>query len=646
MFRFFKKNREAVKKYLLIFFLGIVSLGMVITLAPISGGDTTQMQGNVLASIDGAQITTQDLQRNVQAQLRNSPLGSDPRFLARVANTTLDEMVIERAIDVQARKLGVQITEQELVEALQGIPWLYSDGKFIGIDAYQTQIQEQTGMTVPQFEAQLRRRMLFDKVRSIVVDPAAVTPVEVHEEFLRRNAKAKVEYVVFDPTQFLKSVEVTPDALEAYFKKDPARYKVPEQRQVRYVLIDPDHVRSAVRLDDATLKQYYSQHLSDYRVPERVKVAHILFKTTGKSANEVTTIENTARQVLSQIKSGADFAEMARKYSEDTPNAQSGGELGWVVRNQTVKEFESAAFSMKPGQVSDLVKTTYGIHIIKLEDKQSAHLQTFDEVKGQTRREVEQQQLAAAQQSLARQIVNELKANPKEDLESAARKLGLEARETPLFNYNDVLPDFGKSDTFSSLAFQLRPGEVGEPIGLPKGLAVIQLVQAVPEHVPTLDEVRGRVSLHYRDDQSKTLASEKAKEFAAKVKGADFKKVAKDEGLEVKESNDFTRQDSAAANIPGSALTAAFTLDPGQMSDVVPVGQLRVVFRVLSHTPANESDFASQQTGLADELLERKRAVAFEIYQQNLKEQLIRSGELKMNDAAMKQFLAQYQSRG
>ena len=637
MFRLFSKSRRIVYKWILAAFLFVMALGMVITLTPLGGGDTTQMQANVLASVDGANITTQDLRQGIDSRLRNTPLAYQSQLVPRIAQGVLDQMVIDRAMIKQARKLGIEITQQELLQALQGIPGLYDNGKFIGMDAYENQLGAQ-GLTVGQFEAQLRQQLLFDKVRNVITDGVVVTPAEVHEEFVKRNAKAKIEYVVFDPSQFLKSVQVTPAALDAFFKKSPERYKAPQQRRVRYVLIDADRVRAEVKVDEAALRQYYGQHLSDYRVPDRVKVAHILFKTTGKNPAEVSTIEKTAQDVLAQVKSGADFGDLAKQHSEDT-SAQSGGEIGWIVRKQTVKEFEDAAFSMKPREVR-LVKTIYGVHIIKVEDKQSAHLQSLDEVKDAIRAELEKQKLAAAEESLADRFEREVKA--KKDFQAAARELGLEARETPLFKYNQSIPDFGNSEAFQSLAFQLPQGDVGQPISVPKGLAVIQAAEVVPEHVPTLDEVRARVEQDYRAEQSRVLASEKAKQFAAAARSGDFKKIAKTERLDVKESKDFTQQDSVSETIPASAVAAAFTLAPGQTSDPVTAGTNSVVFHVLSHTPPSEADFAAQQGQIAEELLGRKREVAFEIYQQNLKQWLLQSKELKMNDAAMKQFLASY----
>ena len=643
MYRFFKRNREAVKKYLLIFFLSIVSIGMVITLAPINTGDTSRAESNVLASIGGSNITTTDLQRTVQMRFRNSPQMNESKMIPMVAGSLLDEMVLQRALMSQAKKMGIEVSDAELGQTLQSIPWLMQNGSFIGMDRYQDVIYQQTGMSVPEFEAGLRDKLLQDKIRGVVTDGVEVPPQEVLEEFQHRNARAKIEYVLFDPSQFIKTVPVSPEALEAFFKRDPDRYKLPEQRKVRYVLIDPDHVRGLVKVTDEEARQYYTQHLSDYRISDRVKVAHILFKTAGKAPAEAATIEKKARDVLNQIKGGANFADLAKKYSEDT-SASNGGELGWVVRGQTVKEFEDTAFSMKPGQVSDLIKTVYGIHILKLEDKQMAHLQSFGEVKDSILVELEKQRVADAQEKLADDLLRGLRLKP-DAFEDVVRKAGLEPQMSPLFRYGQAVADLGSGDAFENLTFQLHKGEVGTPISVPKGQAIIQLVDIVPEHVPTLEEVRARAEEDFRAEQSKVLAEDKAKQFAAKVKTGDFAKIAKADGLTAKESKDFTQQDSIEGVGSGSQLSAAFTLNPGQTSDVISLRANSVVFRVVSHTPANDAEFASQRDRIAEELLDRKRSLAFELYRQNLKLQLMQSGELKMNAGTLKQFIALYQNK-
>jgi len=640
MYRFFKRNREAVKKYLLVFFLSVVSIGMVITLAPIPTGDTSRAESNVLASIGGLNITTTDLQRTIQTRFRNTQ-GNQARIIPAVAGSVLDEMILQQALISQAKKMGIEVSDAELEQTLQSIPWLMQGGSFVGMDRYQDMIFQQTGMSVVEFEAELRSRLLQDKIRSVVTDGVQVSPQEVREEFQRRNTKAKIEYVLFDPSQFIKAVQISSEALEGFFKKDPARYKVPEERKVNYVLITPDDVKGRVKVADEEARLYYTQHLADYRIPNRVKVAQILFKTAGKTPAEVAAIEKKAQDVLNQIRGGADFAEMAKKDSEDA-TAADGGELGWLVRGQA--DFENTAFSLQPGQVSNVVRTDSGIHIIKVEDKQTAHLQTFGEVKGAIIDDLEKQRIADTQEKLASDLVSELKLKPGA-FEQVARQGGLGPKVSPLFRYGQAVPDLGNGDTFENLAFQLRKGEVGTPISVPKGQAIIQLADIVPEHVPTLEEVRARVEEDYRAQQSRVLAAEKAKQFAAQVKKGDFAKIAKTDGLTGKESKDFTQQDFVEGVGSGSQLSSAFTLNVGQTSDVISLGGKSVVFDVVSHTAPNDADFAQQRDQITEELLDRKRSLAFELYRDNLKLQLVRTGELKLNPAALQQFIALYQKQ-
>jgi peptidyl-prolyl cis-trans isomerase D len=643
MYRFFKKNREAVKRYLLIFFLSIVSIGMVITLAPLPSGDTTRTEGNALASIGGNSITSAELDQTIRDRFRNSPMNFDRRMIPMVAPTVLDQMVTDQILLQQTAKMGIEVSDEEVLKALQSIPWLYPDGNFVGAQRAADMVAENTGKTLAQFENLLRQSLLEEKIRSIVTDDVQVTPAEVLAEFRHRNTKAKIDYVVFDPSQFLKEVKVTPEGLDAFFKKDPARYKLPEQRQVNYVVIDPDQVRAQMKVDEAELHEYYAQHLSDYRVPDRVKVAQILFKTTGKTAAETATIEKTAADVLNQIRAGANFGDLAKKYSEDS-TAQAGGELGWLVHGQTVPELETLMFALKPGETSGLVKTGYGIVIVKVEDKQVAHLQSFDEVKDSIRAEMEKQRIADAQEKLANDLETELKAKPQQ-FDAIVRKAGLDPKQSPPFKYNQPVPDLGKTDSFENLAFQLRLNEVGPPISVPKGEAIIQLAQIVPEHVPSLDEVRAQVEEDYRHDQSITLAQDKAKKLAELAKTGDFDKAAKSLGLTPKMSNDFSENEYVEGLGSGNQLADAFTLKPGEVSGVISIGSNEALFKVVSHTPANDADFAAQRDQIREEVLDQKRDLQFEIYRQNLKEQYLRSGRLKINDAAMTQFLASYQTQ-
>lgn len=639
MYRLFSGKRKTVYKWLMIFFLGIVSLGMVLTLAPLPSDNSAAMQANVLASIYGDKITIQDLQKAIQPQLSNT--GNNAQAISHLADLALNQMILNDAFVVEAHRMGLDVSTPELVAALHAIPYLYQNGQFVGMQAYENMLLEQ-GLTVPQFEAQLRQSILIQKLRDTITDPIQITPDEVHEAFLRQNAKARVRYVLFQPGDFVNAVPVRPKALADYFLAHQTKYRLPEQRQVKYVLIPEDAVRSQVNVTDAQVEQYYRSHLADYSVPDKVKVSHILFKTTGEAPRQAAQTLATAQKVLAQIRAGANFAEMARKSSQDTGSAAQGGELGWIQRGQTVKPFEDAAFSMKPGQISGIIKTEYGYHIIKVEDRQQAHVKSLDEVKASIRATLEKQDLKAAQQSLADKVFHQIRSNPA-DVDAVAKRFDRQAGETPLFAYDQTVPDLGNNQAFENLAFQLPVDSVGQPIEVPKGIAVIEATKIVPEHLPKLDEVKSKVEQDYRAQQSQVLAEEKANQFASQCASGDFTEVAKRDGYKVEESKDFTVEDQIANLVPGSALSSAFTLQPGQTSQPVSVGSTHLVFQVISHSPANEADFAAQKATLATQLLQQKRDLAFEIYQANLKNQLLHSGKLKINNAALKSFLAGYQ---
>ncbi len=641
MFRALRR-RKKLFKWILASALGVVSVGMVLMLAPLPNlnNTLTSAQSSTLAKVGSETITANQLQRMIESQMRNSQYGYDPSLIPALATPMLDQMVMQSALIYEAKKMGLEVTREEIYQALQSFAWLYPGGKYVGADRAGALIQEETGESPQQFEADLSNQLLVNKLRAAVSDGVAVTPAEIQESFIRRNTKAKIEYVSFDPSKLLSAVKITPAALAAYFAKNQAQYKVPEERQVRYVLIDADHVQPMVNVTDQQVKQYYTDHIDDYQVPDRVKVADILFKTMGKTPAEIAAVTKLAQNVLAQIHAGAQFSAMAQKYSED-PSASNGGMIGWIIHGQAVRQFEDTAFAMKPGQVSGLVTTSYGIYIIKVFDNQKAHLETYDEVKDAIRTSLVRQQTADTEQKLANQLQAQMSVHP-EQFEAIAKKAGLTAKESPLFKMNQAVPDFGTSQTFQNLAFQLELNQVGQPIDVPKGEAVVQVVKIVAAHVPQLAEVQPDVEEDYRAAQSKVLAVEKAQAFAAAAAKGNFDQLAKAQGLKVEQSKDFTRYDFVNNVGPGSSLAAAFTLPVGATSGPISGQNGQVVFRVVSHTPANMADLPAQRSQLAENLLQTKRELAFEIFQHNLKQQLLRSGKLQLNRAALAQFLAAY----
>ncbi len=249
----------------------------------------------------------------------------------------------------------------------------------MGNDQYATQVAATSGMDVPEFEDLIGQGLLEEKFRQLVTDGITVSPAEVEQDFRRRNDKIKISYVVIKPEDLQSKVEASDADLSAYFDKNKARYNVPERRVVQYAFLDLEQLRLRANISQDEIRSYYDSHIDTYKSPDRAHVAHILFKTVGKTDAEAEEIRKKAEDVLKKAKSGANFADLAKQYSDDTTK-DKGGDLDWIVRGQTVPEFEQAAFSLPVGSISDLVKTQYGFHIIKVIDRQTARTQTLEEV--------------------------------------------------------------------------------------------------------------------------------------------------------------------------------------------------------------------------------------------------------------------------
>ncbi|MEE8256670.1 MAG: peptidylprolyl isomerase, partial [Acidobacteriota bacterium] len=490
------RRKESLKKFFLGFILVFISAALVISLAPLPSATTGATQGGTLAEYKGEEVTVLHLQRALDAQFRGSPLGREPAIRAQFAPRVLDELLFRYVGIDEARRLGLTVSNEELTAYLRTLPWLYPEGNFVGMDRYELIIQSQSRMTVAEFEAQMRESLLLDKLRWVASDGLEVSDAEVREEFHRRSDQVQIDYVLFDPSRYLQAVEIEAAQLEAYFAANQGTYSVAEQRRLSYVLIEPARVRAAAEVSEEEIRAYYRSRLDEFRVQERAQVSHILFRTLGQSEEEAALAEQKANDVLKQARAGSEFAKLAEEHSEDA-TAAVGGDLGWVYRGQTVSEFERAAFSLEPNTISDLIKTTYGFHILKVADRQKAHLETFDQVQDRLRPILESQKRDAALGALANRVERALRARPTAFSEVAA-ELDLKVRETPLFRQGQAVTDLGTENNVHDLAFRLREGEVGPAVSVPKGRVIIQLIERVEEHLPTLDQVRGRVEQDYR----------------------------------------------------------------------------------------------------------------------------------------------------
>jgi peptidyl-prolyl cis-trans isomerase D len=482
--------------------------------------------------------------------------------------------------------------------------------------------------------------LLEEKFRKLVTDGISVGPAELQDEFRYKNEKVKLDYALIKPENL--EAKISPDEAEirAAYEKNKSKYQVPERRVARYALVDVNQIRQNLQISDDMLKQQYKSNIQQYQVPNRVHAEHILFMTVGKTTDaEVEEVKKKAEDVLQQVKKGGKFEDLAKKYSEDPGSKDKGGDLSWITQGQTVPEFEKTAFSLSPGQVSDLVKTQYGFHIIKVLEKETAHTKPFDEVKDSLRAPLLLSQADKLASDTADQLSAAIRQSPKTSLDDLAKQFHLTVNETRPISPTDSLLEFADSKEAKNAIFQLRMGELNPPVRTDRGYVVLALKSIQPAHQGSLEEIRDRVIADLKRENSTQLAKSKAEELTKRVKaGEKFDTAAKALGLEPKTSDPIARDGSIPGAASGKQVAAAFNLNTGDVGPPLSLGQNWLVYRVAEKTEANPADFDNQKKQLTEELLQSKRSLAFDAFRTALDTRLKQEGKLKLMPEKLKSF--------
>jgi peptidyl-prolyl cis-trans isomerase D len=496
-------------------------------------------------------------------------------------------------------------------------------------------------------EARIKEDILVRKLRALVSSSAFVSDAEVRDEFNQRNTKVKFEYAVITQADILKGLHPTDEELKAHYERNKAKYNnsIPEKRQIKYVVIDSAKIAAATTVTDQDLQAYYDQHRDEYRVPEQVKVSHILIKTPlpapGAKEDEkaVADARAKAEDILKQLKAGGDFAKLAKKYSDDPGSAKSGGELGWIGRGRTVPEFEKAAFSLGKGQTSDLVKSSYGFHIIHVEDKQQAHLKTLAEVKSEIEEKVKQQKTARATEAAANALLSQARTA---GFDAAAAAKGQAAVTTDFFSRTDSLPGLAANPQFMDAVFNEAEKAPPDVVQVPQGYVVFQLLAVRPPATPTFEEIRSRVESEFKNERAGFLLQQKTQELSDRAKAEhDLTKAAKDLGAAVKTS-DLVAPDGQVPDIGSMAnASAIFSLTPGQISGPINAGSNGVVAQLLEKQAPTDQEFAEKKAGIRQSLLEGKQNDLFGLFVSNLRKDMEKSKRLKVNQEEMKNLTRQ-----
>jgi peptidyl-prolyl cis-trans isomerase D len=589
----------------------------------------------VVADVGGQAVSVNE----VQTQLtRMASSGQVPQqFMAYYARQIVENLVFEKMLEIEAKRLGISVSEAELADRIKSMlpPSAIENGK-IKMDVYESLVS-QSGGSIEEFEESMRQGMLQEKVQDLVTSTVSVSPEEVQAEFIRKNEKIKLDYVVVHPDSLESQVQVSDSDLSAYYEKNKLRYQVPEQRVVRYILIDPAELQAKSNVPDAEIQAYYNAHLANFKVDDRAQISVIQFKTMGKGDAEIAEIKKKADDVVKEArKPGAKFDDLAKKYSEDTATKDKGGDMGWIVRGQAMPEMERAAFSLPKGGVSDPVQTQIGIFIIKVNDRETAHTKTLAEVLPSILEFLGTQKATALANDDVQKISDLIRRTAHPSLDDIAKQFGLSVGETKPISSSDPTPELGSSPELHSVITSLKVGNVSQPLPTDRGHVVVSVKSIAPAHQGTLDEVRAKLTGDYRHEKAVDLAKQRATELAKRAQGGeDFAKAAKALSLEEKTSDLISRDGSIPNAGTAKQYLAAFDLAAGKTGEPVFLGADWLVYRVAEHQTANQDDFAKQKKDVEDQLLNSKRQLAFESFRVALEDQFRAEGKLTYNKDAL-----------
>jgi len=407
--------------------------------------------------------------------------------------------------------------------------------------------------------------------------------------------------------------------ISAHFDAHKAEYRIGEQRAIKFLLLDRDQARQKVTVPPGDIQRYYNSNIQQYQQPEQIRASHILLKTEGK---DEAAVRKTAEGILAQVKAGADFAELAKKVSEDEGSKAQGGDVNFFSRGRMVPEFEEAAFKMNVGDTSDLVKSQFGFHIIRVTDKKAGATRTLDEVRQQItdtlQQQIADQQITTKAQQLATRIKNP------GDLAEAAGENGLMVQESGLFQRTDPVPGLGQAPQVAAEAFQLKDGAVSGPLSSARGVVFITVSNKKDPYVPNLDEVKDRVREDTTRAKATELSRQKAAEVAAALKSAkDFAAAAKAQGFPSQDSELIAR----GGSLPGIGVSpevekVAFGLAAGAVSDPIVTDRGTVIVKVLEKDEVTPEEFANAKEQFRTDLVNERRSRFFSAYMGKLKEKL------------------------
>ena len=592
----------------------------------------------------GAAVTQQQVEAAAQQAIQQQgPQYAGNAAILKFFEARVGTQLVEQQVLMQvAQQLGVHISDDDVRDFLHQGQFgeaIFPNGNYVGDDAYANFVATRFNMSVSQFEDEIKSVLATRRLEALITAPVTVSEPAVRAAYMKQNLKIKFDYAVITADSLRNQINPSDGQLEAWFKQNAARYAnaVPEERAISYFAFTTSDLSGGIpQPTEQQIQQYYNDHKSQYMQPEEVDSRHILISVGPKAApQQVSAAQAKAESILKQLKNGANFAQMAKKYSEDPGSKDKGGELGFVQRGTMVPTFDNAIFTQPIGALT-IVKSEFGFHIVQVEARHPAHQQALNEVLPEIQATLIQQQTAAAESQYAQQLSSEAQ---KDGLAKTAAAHHLQLVTTPPLGRQDKIAALPDSSQLLTKAFSANPSDPPQAATTGEGYAVFQVKSIVPAHAPTFVEWKSHVLSDYRDQQVPGLIDRRTKELADKAQSMnDLAKAAKAVGAKVETSDLVTASDQVPdLGQLGQAAPKLFTLNVGNISGPIHTTSAGIVAKIVDKQLPTPAEMAKNMDQTREAMLQQQRDQAFDLFVSNMMNNyrqrgLIRMGKLPGQD--------------
>ena len=613
--------RKHAKSWLIKFLIGIIAIVFIFYF----GYSFTARRGLKIAYVNGDLIsgpeyekTYRDLLEALQKQYKD--MWNDNLIkMFDLKNRALEGLISQKLISQEARRLGLGVTEEEVQNAIMNYPAFQVNGQFV-IGRYRS-LLNYNRMKPEDFEASISQDLLEEKLKQFLFAFMEATDQEVLEHYTFANEKIKISFVQFKPDDFKKSVKADQAAMEAYFKDHRENYRAPEKIKIAYVVIEPETFRDQVKTTDLEINDYYEYHIDKFSQPDQLKARHILFKLDPSATKEEEkSVRERAEKVLEEARQNKDFAALAEKYSEG-PTKSKGGDLGYFSRGKMLKEFEDAAFKLKKGEISDLVRTSFGFHIIKVDDIKKAATQTVDEVRDEIVEDLIKSNSAELAHEKGLTLIDQMPYDA--DLAEYASGHGYKTKYTGFFSQDQSIPDIGGDEKLRQSLFSLDKRNISEVIELDGKFYIFQVMDKKASYLPEMTEVAFKV----KEDAVADLAAKEAKTAAEAYladlqAGKSWEECAESRNMEPEETEFFSRREPIPeiGYEPGLIETAFGLNDQKKVPDTVfKNAKGAYVIRWKARKGIDQVKYQEEKEKYRFSIMQAKQRLAFEKWLKDLR---------------------------